>query len=147
MNRWIVPAIVLCTTACLAQPGVTAPPTGEIPGVESATTPFSIPGCQPAAGVTFRLQKISTYLAEVIASGLQPGETPYVYYDTVEHIANGGTGFPGEIVGADGEFYSDLNWRLWDVDILKPPEGEPSATWEFRLVHARGVECARITLP
>lgn len=148
MRTWIFFAVAAFSLACLIPVMTIATPSGEAPAVESATTPFSIPDCQPAPDVTFRVLKTGEYLAELIASGLQPGESPYVYYATVDDLKkSGGAGFPGDIVNEDGEFYSDLNWRLLDVDMLEPPEGQASAIWEFRLVHSRGVECARITLP
>jgi len=142
MQRWILLVIAMFSTACLAQGQVNPMPL-ETPGVELMTTPFSIPECKPAVGVTFKLQRISDYLVELIASGLKPGETPYVYYMT-----NGkGGGFPGNIVRESGELFTDLNWSDFRADLLEPPEGQLSATWDITLVHVRGVECAAITLP
>lgn len=143
MRQWFALAITILLTGCQVENTGTP----EIPVMETAiTTPDLMPECQPNPNVTLKLQRTGTYLVEVIATGLQPGETPYVYYKTAGEPGSG-RGFPGEVVGANGEFYSDLDWRLWDVDVLEPPEGQSSVTWEFRLVHARGVECVKITLP
>jgi hypothetical protein len=145
MKGWIVFLIVLIVILCLVQ---LAKPT-TLPEVQlstvSAWTPDTVPACQPAPGVTFKVQKTGQYRAELIATGLQPGEIPYVYYGTLDNLLTAGfTGYP---VNEKGEFFADLNGSEYDADVLKPPEGQASATWEFRLVHERGVECARITMP
>ena len=145
MKYWIISFVVVLSLACLTE-GLATP--AETPKVENETTPFSIPECRSAPGVTFEIKKTGEYLVELIANGLQPGETPYVYYNNVGDTGqdNGGS-FPGNVVNENGEFFSDMNWKFWDVDILELPEGQPTTTWEFRVEHADGVECATITLP
>ncbi len=145
MKGWIVFLIVLIGILCLVQLAKPTTVTGVPVSTVSAWTPDSTPECQPAPGVTFKIQKTGQYRAELIASGLQPGELPYVYYGTLDGAL--GVEFPGNPVNEKGEFFADLNGSEYNVDVLKPPEGQTSATWEFRLVHERGVECARITMP
>jgi hypothetical protein len=141
MKGWIAFLIVLIGIFCLVQLAKpTTPPEVKL-STEPAVTPFTLPECQPAPAVTIKVQRTGQYGAELIATGLQPGEIPYVYYGAL------GAGFTGYPVNEKGEFFADLNGSEYDVDILKPPEGQTSAIWEFRLVHERGVECARITLP
>jgi hypothetical protein len=43
-------------------------------------------------------------------------------------------------VNEDGEFFFEL-------ENLEPQVGQTDSTWDIRLVHQRGVECATITLP
>ncbi len=137
MRRWIVLAVAVFSIACLMESMATP----EVAMETAITTPYSIPDCQPAPDVTYKLQKVSDTFAEVIASGLQPGESPYVYYNTpVGDIPGKGGAYPGDIVKDDGEFFFAL-------ENLEPPEGQISATWDIRLVHERGVGCATITLP
>ena len=140
MRRWIVLAIAVSSIACLME-GIATPEVQVVESTTTITTPYSIPACQPAADVTYKLQKISDTFVEVIASGLQPGETPYVYYNTpVGNIPGKGGAYSGDIVNEDGEFFFAL-------ENLEPPEGKTSATWDIRLVHEGGVECTTITLP
>ena len=150
MKRWMLLVFAAFGLTCLAQGLATAIPNEEV-RIETDTTPdpYSVPECRPFPGATFKVQKISDTLVEFIASGLQPGETPYVYYNTpVGDIKEGkGGGLSGNRVGEDGTFYSDMDWTFWDTDRLIPPEGQASATWDIRLEHARGVECTTITLP
>ena len=145
MKGWIVFLIVLIVIFCLVQLAKPTTVTGVRVSTASAWTPDITPECQPAPGVTFKVQKTGQYRAELIATGLQPGEHPYVYYSTLDGAL--GAGFPGAPVDEKGEFFAELNGSEYDVDILKPPNGQASAAWEFRLVHETGVECARITLP
>ena len=145
MKGWIVFLIVLIVIFCLVQLAKPTTVTGVRVSTASAWTPDITPECQPAPGVTFKVQKTGQYRAELIATGLQPGEHPYVYYSTLDGAL--GAGFPGTPVNEKGEFFAELNEQDYHVDILKPLEGGTRAPWEFRLAYGRGVECARITVP
>jgi hypothetical protein len=80
-------------------------------------------------------------MVELIATGLQPGETPHVFYTSAVNGSDGKGGeYDGNIVNNNGDFYFEL-------DRLDPPDEQVTATWDIRLVHTRGVECAMITLP
>ena len=142
MRRWLFLFIAIFSLACLTQGLATAIPL-EKPGIESAATPFSLPDCQPSASVTFKVQKINDTLVMLIASGLQPGETPFVYYSTEKRMG----GYDGNIVSDKTEFYSELD--LEDRDVTKQAtSGEQlTTTWDIRLEHRGGVECTTITLP
>lgn len=144
MKGWIVFFIVLIGILCLVQLAKPTTVTGVQVSTVSAWTPDITPECQPAPGVTFKIQKTGRYAAELIASGLQPGERPYVYYGTLDGAL--GAGFTGTPVDEKREFFAELNGSEYVVDILKPPDGQTRATWEFRLVYEKGVECARITM-
>jgi hypothetical protein len=75
-------------------------------------------------------------------SGLQSGEIPYVtFYTSSRHNSLGFTsGNFAEGADTQGNFFFEQGG-------LFPPEGETSATWDIRFIHARGVECATVTLP
>jgi hypothetical protein len=140
MKRWIVLGLAVFGIACLAQTIATPIPvvtvTTGLPG-----TPYSIPACQPTPGISLKLQKISDTLIELIAMGLRPGESPSVYYNTpVGDTPGTGGSYQTDTVNEDGKF-------LLELQNLEPPFGQTSATWDIRLAHERGVECATITLP
>jgi hypothetical protein len=143
MKRSLILIIAMLCTSCLAQMTTpTEPPLEEMP-IESTEIPEEIitPDCQPASGVTFRLQKISENMVELIATGLQPGETPRVFFNSAINGNDGSGGIrDGNIIDDTGEFYLEL-------DRLDPPDGQAAATWDIRLAHTRGVECTMITLP
>jgi len=107
---------------------------------EDPTIP--IPDCQPASGATFRLQKISDNIVELIATGLQPGDYPRVFFNSTYNGKNAGPGgiYDTNKVLESGEYYFELSR-------LDPPEDKAFMTWEIRLQHAHGVECASIVLP
>ena len=140
MKRWAFLIASVFGAACLAQIVATAIPTVEV-SIEPPGTPYTIPECQPASGVTIKVQKMSDTIVELIASGLIPGETPYVYYNTpVGNIVGTGGAYSGYTANDNGEFYFEL-------ENLEPPPGQASVTWDIRLMHERGVECTTITLP
>ena len=97
--------------------------------------------CQPSPGVTLETRRVSDSMVEMHASGLEPGELPFVIYSTFSNT--GGTMVELNYTrGADenGEFSFDLSE-------LMPHKGQTSTTWDIRLIHSRGVACATITLP
>lgn len=141
MRGWIVLAIAMFGTACLAQ--VTATPILEVPMEEPFVEPTATPMCQPFPGVTLETRRISDSTIELHVSGLQPGEKPSVIYSTsIRGKSSAMTEMYDFAEGADqyGEFSVDLPG-------LVPLEGQTSATWDIRFIHSRGVECATITLP
>lgn len=139
MKPWIVLAIAALAIAC-APP---APVIVEEPMVEPFVEPTATPQCQPAEGVTVEVRRISDTTLGLRVSGLQPGDKPTVIYST--SIPNEGSSM-GEMydfaegVDENGEFSVDLPG-------LRPLEGQTSATWDIRFIHARGVECVAVTLP
>jgi hypothetical protein len=138
--RWIVPAIVLFCTACQTQAAT------AVPVVEVSTAMFEVPtatpDCQHAEGVTMDIKRRSDSKVTLQISGLQPGEVPYIIYSTSSGGASRMIGSGYSVTGADasGKFTHDQGGLL-------PLEGQTSATWDIRLIHSRGVECATITLP
>lgn len=112
------------------------------PRVEPPTITTATPDCQPAAGVMLQVWRGGGTKVMLHATGLQPGENPFVFYST----ATGAGSMRGEAwnfaKGADehGEFTIDLPG-------LQPVQGQSKVTWDIRLVHQRGVACASITLP
>jgi hypothetical protein len=106
-------------------------------------SPTATPDCQPAAGVAIEVLRVSDSTALLHASGLQPGEIPFIFYSTsISGVRSMRRESGGFAKGADeqGEFSFELTG-------LQPLEGQASATWDIRLVHRRGVACAAITLP
>jgi hypothetical protein len=107
------------------------------------TAPTATPDCQPIPGVTIEVQRLGATTAILHASGLQPGEVPFVFYSTSINGVGAKRGEAwGFVKGANehGEFSLELTG-------LQPLEGQTKATWDIRLVHARGVACTEITMP
>ena len=67
MKGWIVFLIVLIVIFCLVQLAKPTTVTGVRVSTASAWTPDITPECQPAPGVTFKVQKTGQYRAELIA--------------------------------------------------------------------------------
>lgn len=120
-----------------------SPTTAVTVQVMPPVSPTATPDCQPAAGVMIEVRRLSDTTAMLHASGLQPGEIPFIFYSTsisgVRSMRGESSGFAK---GADehGEFSFELAG-------LQPLEGQARATWDIRLVHRRGVACTEITLP
>ncbi len=111
--------------------------------VMSPVSPTATPDCQPAAGVAIEVWRVSDTTAVLHASGLQPGEIPFIFYSTsISGVGSMRGESSGFAKGADehGEFSFELTG-------LQPLEGQARATWDIRLVHRRGVACTEITLP
>lgn len=122
-------------------------PVNPIPAVTVQVLPPVIPSptpdCQPATGVTLEVQRLTNTIVVLHASGLQPGEIPSVFYSTsVAGVGSKRGEAWGFVKGADerGEFSVQLTSLL-------PLDGQSEATWDIRLVHARGVACIEVTLP
>jgi hypothetical protein len=146
VNRWVGFAIALLSGACLVQTTATPTPIIEIPLEVPYVEPTGTPGCQPVLEVTLEVRRTDTRSVWLQASGLQPGERPRIIYGA---SAKGEEvyGEMGEFrVGADerGEFTYALNGLELGTMAL---DGPYTATWDIRLIHARGVACASITLP
>ena len=142
MRPWFVLIFALLITACLPQGTVTPSPIVEMT-VEAFVEPTTTPDCIHADGVTLDVHRISDTGVELHASGLQPGEIPFVIHSTSISGVGGMSGESGKFIeGADaqGEF-------IFVLKGLRPLAGETSATWDIRFIHARGVECAIIILP
>jgi hypothetical protein len=146
MRRWIILIVAMFSIACLAQ-AVEAPVlVTEVPVEEPFVEPTGTPDCQPGPGVTLEVRRIDPNSVWVHASGLQPGEIPRIIYSASAQ-GEGMYGEEGDFrVGADeqGEFSIDLSGlELGRMSL----EGPYTAAWDIRLIHARGVACASITLP
>ncbi len=106
-------------------------------------SPSATPDCQPASGVTLEVQRLTNTIVVLHTGGLQPGEIPSIFYSTsVAGVGSKRGEAWGFAKGADehGEFSVQLT-------SLVPLDGQSEATWDIRLVHARGVACTEITLP
>lgn len=139
MRPWIVLVVAAFAIAC-------APPVPvviEEPMTEPFVEPTPTPDCLHAEGVTMEVRRIRDTTVALDVSGLQPGEKPTVIYSTsIANKSSAMTEMYGFAEGADenGEFSIDLPG-------LVPLEGQTRATWDIRFIHARGVECATVTLP
>ncbi len=104
--------------------------------------PTSTPDCLHADGVTLNVRRISDSSVELQVSGLEPGEMPFITYSTSDSGSSvrGEAGNFAQGANAKGEF-------IYKLGGLNPLTGQTSATWDIRLIHSRGVECATITLP
>jgi hypothetical protein len=143
MKLWIVPALAVFMTACLAQTAASATPVVEVAAAETFVEPTATPECQHFPGVTLETVRISDSTVELHVTGLEPGEIPYVTYETSIKNVGGSRGESGQFVnGADeqGAFTVSLPG-------LFPLKGQTSATWDIQFIHARGVECTTISLP
>ena len=78
MSKNILLILFVLCAACQAQTPAPAVTTEISPYV----APSATPDCQPASGVTLEVQRVSSTAAVLNASGLQPGEIPFVFYST-----------------------------------------------------------------
>ena len=143
MRRWIILAAALFSIACLIQTTATATPEVVAVTVEGPFyQPPATPDCLHADGVTLEIIRLNATKVSLHVSGLKPEEKPYITFNTfTPHGALGmSSGYPVEGADAQGNY-------LFEQGGLIPPAGEISATWDIRFIHARGVECATITLP
>ena len=148
MLRKLVLLTTLICAACQAPAALTAAPaTTPAVVIETAiialVAPTSTPDCLAVTGVVMAVHPGNNNHYELQASGLQPGEIPFVFYSA--HDGRGNLtrmedwGFV-QGAGADGKFSLELVQ-------LRVLDGEPSTTWDVRLVHARGVACATVVVP
>ncbi|MBI5353794.1 MAG: hypothetical protein HZB50_14215 [Chloroflexi bacterium] len=142
MKRSLLLILILFCTSCSMQNSTPSEPVVVTPMVSTEDPTIPIPDCQPASGATFRLQQISDTIVELIATGLQPGDYPRVFFNSTYNGKNAGPGgmYDTNKVLESGEYFFELGR-------LDPPEDKVSMTWEIRLQHAHGVECASIVLP
>lgn len=135
VKQGIILVLVLLAAAC--QSTTTPIVIGETPA-EKAT---SIPACRHAEGVMLEMRRIGDDEVRLQVSGLQAGEHPSVIYTTTAT----------EVVSSKVEMYdvdegADEEGRFSIVISGLRPLGDNSATWDVRLIHERGVECAIITI-
>ncbi len=141
-RRSVILLIALLSTACIPQvtqtvvPVVTA--STEAPKIPTATLE-----CQHAESVVLDVRRLSDSKVTLSISGLQPEEVPFITYSTFQ---NGAASKRGEIskfvkgANTKGEFTTEIGGLL-------PLPGQTTATWDIRIIHSHGVECATITLP
>jgi|GEM_PF-2116196 len=141
LKLWLGLMVAIGCAGCQAQgnfptPVVTVQVVTEAP-------PTGTPDCLPVSGVSIELHPITATSVRLVATGLEPGEKPDVFY-SAQSKGYGTTrseywGFPQ---GADekGMFTLVLTG-------LVPLRDQSRSTWDVRLVHARGVACAEITMP
>ncbi len=152
MLRRLVLFVTLVCAACQAPLTLTAAPAfTPTPAVAVVTAvvamvgaaPTATPDCLAATGVEMAVVLGNDNRYELQASGLKPGEIPVVFYSA--HDGRGNLTRMedwGFVQGADpdGKFSLELSH-------LRVLDGEPSTTWDVRLVHARGVACAAVVVP
>jgi hypothetical protein len=143
---WFTLLAGLASMACLARTAETLVAVTEVAIEEPFIEPTETPDCLPSPDVIFEVRQIDPTSVWIHASGLQPGEIPHVIYSASAR----GEGVYGEAGqfrdGADeqGEFSMELGGlELGRMSI----EGPYTATWDIRLIHARGVACGEISLP
>ena len=100
-----------------------------------------IPACRHVEGLTLDMRRMGDDQVRLNVSGLQPGEHPSLIYTTAST----------EVVSSKVEMYdvvegADAEGRFSIILSGLRPLGDNSATWDVRLIHARGVECATITI-
>jgi len=141
MRSWFILIFACFIIGCLPQNTTTPMPVVEV-AVEPFVEPTSTPDCLHADGVILDLRRISDSGVELQVSGLKPGEIPYITHSTFNRTGSKSGASGSFVEGADtnGEFVFELKGLL-------PLEGETSVTWDIRFIHARGVECATVTLP
>lgn len=142
MKRWTILSFAIFTVACLIPFTVTEAPVVEEAIEETFITPSATPNCHHASDVTMQVLRLSSWTVKLQVSGLRPGEKPSVIYNTRSNTGSSMGEMYDFAEGADE--YGNISI---DLPGLIPLEGETSATWDIRFIHARGVECATITLP
>ncbi len=142
-SRPILLCLLMSIGIAACAPSAGQPIPAISPQVAPPQSPSPTPDCQPAAGVTMEVRRSGSTKAMLQASGLEPGEVPVVFYSTV-----GIHGNSERVEAWNFAHGADQQGRFsFEMLGLTPPEGQPSATWDVRLVHRRGVACAQITLP
>jgi hypothetical protein len=140
LKLWLGLMIAIGCAGCQAQGNFPKPVvTVE---VVTAAPPTGTPDCLPVPGVTIELHPITTTSVRLIATGLQLGEKPDVFYSAQSIEETKRFEDWGYAQGADGKGMFSL-----ELTGLAPLRGQSRSTWDVRLVHARGVACAKITLP
>lgn len=142
MKRWIILFFAVFTVACLIPATMTETPVVEESIEYTFTVPSATPDCRHASDVTLEVVHISNSTVELQVSGLQPGEKPSVIYSTHSNT--------GSSSGEMGDFAkgADENGEISiDLPGLIPLDKQINSTWDIRVIHVRGVECATITLP
>jgi hypothetical protein len=132
------PAALTVATPPMPTPAVVVVTAIVVPNVPTAT-----PDCLAATGVAMAVHPGNNNHYELQANGLKPGEIPFVFYSAHDGRGNltrmEAWGF-AQGADAQGKFSLEL-------DQLRVLDGEPSTTWDVRLVHARGVACATVVVP
>jgi hypothetical protein len=132
------PAVLTATTAPMPTPAVVV-----VTAIVEPIVPTATPKCLAATGVVMAVQPGNNNRYMLQASGLKPGEIPFVFFSAQDGRGNlsriEAWGF-AQGADAQGKFFLEL-------DKLRVLDGEPSTTWDVRLVHARGVACATVVVP
>jgi hypothetical protein len=138
-KRSIYVLVLLTLTLLIAACQSTATPIVIIDTPAQEANP--IPACRPVEGVALDMRRLGDDQVRLHVSGLQPGEHPSLIYTTTAT----------EVVSSQVEMYdvvegADAEGRFSIVLSGLRPLGDNSATWDVRLIHARGVACATITI-
>jgi hypothetical protein len=150
MRRRLVLFVTLICAACQVPVAITAAPVSTatpavaiVTAIIAPVAPTATPDCLAATGVLMAVLPGNNNHYELQVSGLKPGEIPFVFYSAQDSQGNltrmEDWGF---VQGADpdGKFSLELSQ-------LRVLDGEPSTTWDVRLVHACGVACATVVVP
>lgn len=135
IKQAIVLVLALLAAACQPAPTpivILDTPTAEVD---------PIPACRHFEGATLDMRRVGDDQVRLHVTGLQPGENPSVIYTTTAtDVVTSKVEMYDVAEGADetGAFSIILSG-------LRPLSDE-SATWDVRLIHERGVECATITI-
>jgi hypothetical protein len=142
MKHQMILVVTIMVSACSTRTNPTESPIVVEAVEEPFVEPTGTPDCQHANGVTLEISRTADSKVLVRALGLEPGEIPYMTFDTT-HPYGGMRLESGRFANGadkDGTFsYEEILPGL--------PEGVASVTWDFRFIHARGVECATIIQP
>jgi hypothetical protein len=146
LRRLVLFATLICA-ACQAPVTLTGAPATPAVAIVTAiiapVAPTATPDCLAATGVLMAVRPGNNNHYELQVSGLKSGEIPFVFYSAQDSQGNltrmEAWGF---VQGAD----RDGNFSL-ELSQLRVLDGEPSTTWDVRLVHARGVACATVVVP
>ncbi len=134
--------LVSCATLrdWFARPGLGVPVT-VAPVSGGASSPPTPPNCTALpVGMALTATVQSTgVVVEVV--GLQEGELPtFQYMPAGGQVSEGWSMTPGQPVGPSGRAV-DESW------VATTAKGSSHEIWDIRVIHARGVACARLVLP
>lgn len=144
VKKWILAIVTIICMACSTPDPAASTPVVEVAISELPVEPTATPACLHRPGVIAEIEQIKDYSVMLHIAGLQPGEIPFVTYSTTSASGN------EKLYGTSGNFVkgADEGGQFsFSLPGLRPLDDEASAAWDIRVIHARGVECAQVTLP